>query len=169
MKKTLCDKCEQVIQVIDWPFKELNLTTNKIFSDLLQYHTQHLPVLKSQRQVSCESHSKLGGQGGGMTHDTSHITLPVVQSDSILRKKNSSFVDHRSLNLNSSVEKQHIRNNFGLGNLPSKVSGAKLHILSPISQFNDKNYTQNTNSINSHRKYNSKSILKPDMKLNNFK
>ena len=45
MRKTLCDKCEQVISSMPWPFSQNNLSTDKIFNDLLQYHIQHLPSL----------------------------------------------------------------------------------------------------------------------------
>lgn len=35
MRNTLNDKCEQIISVMNWPFKTNNLTTEKIFNDLV--------------------------------------------------------------------------------------------------------------------------------------
>ena len=38
MRKTLLEKCEEVISYTPWPFARNNLTTAKIFNDLLQFH-----------------------------------------------------------------------------------------------------------------------------------
>ena len=38
MKKTLLEKCEEVIETTYWPFTKNNLKTMKVFQDLLQYH-----------------------------------------------------------------------------------------------------------------------------------
>ena len=39
MRKTLLEKCEEVIDNTSWPFKKNNLKTDKIFNDLMAYHT----------------------------------------------------------------------------------------------------------------------------------
>lgn len=38
MKKTLLEKCEEIIENTYWPFVKSNLKTKKVFNDLLQYH-----------------------------------------------------------------------------------------------------------------------------------
>ena len=38
MRKTLLDKCEEVIDCTTWPFIRCNLSTDKIFNDLIQFH-----------------------------------------------------------------------------------------------------------------------------------
>jgi hypothetical protein len=38
MKKTLIGKCQEIISNSSGPFKERNLTTAKIFKDLLEFH-----------------------------------------------------------------------------------------------------------------------------------
>lgn len=38
MRKTLIDKCEEVINTNDWPHGESDLRTGKIFKDLLQFY-----------------------------------------------------------------------------------------------------------------------------------
>ena len=35
MRKTLLEKCEQVVETSPWPFEQNNLSTNKIFYDLV--------------------------------------------------------------------------------------------------------------------------------------
>jgi hypothetical protein len=39
MKKTLLEKCEEVVENTSWPFIKNNLKTSKIFNDLLQFHS----------------------------------------------------------------------------------------------------------------------------------
>ena len=46
MRKTLLEKCEEVIDNTSWPFKSNNLKTGKIFNDLLQYHTMESGELR---------------------------------------------------------------------------------------------------------------------------
>ena len=38
MRKTLLEKCEEVMYRMNWPFGKNNLKTEKIFKDLVQYH-----------------------------------------------------------------------------------------------------------------------------------
>jgi len=38
MRQTLLDKCEEIVNLTEWPFGQFSLSTEKIFSDLLQYH-----------------------------------------------------------------------------------------------------------------------------------
>jgi len=38
MRKTLLEKCEEVIDNTSWPFIKNNLKTSKIFNDLMQFH-----------------------------------------------------------------------------------------------------------------------------------
>ena len=38
MRQTLLDKCEEIVNSSEWPFGQFSLSTEKIFSDLLQYH-----------------------------------------------------------------------------------------------------------------------------------
>lgn len=88
MRRTLSDKCEQMVSVIDWPFTQEKLSTHKIFNDLLSYHMKHLPTIKGKQQSSDTASASRHNNGlGGMTQDASHVTLPVVQSDYALRKK----------------------------------------------------------------------------------
>jgi hypothetical protein len=35
MRRTLLEKCEQVVESTPWPFEQNNLSTNKIFYDLV--------------------------------------------------------------------------------------------------------------------------------------
>ena len=41
MRRTLLEKCEEIIDSMQWPFGVNNLRTEKIFNDLLQFHTDH--------------------------------------------------------------------------------------------------------------------------------
>ena len=41
MKRILVSKCQDIIQCNDEPFKAKNLTTEKIFKDLFEYHQIH--------------------------------------------------------------------------------------------------------------------------------
>lgn len=41
MRKTLLEKCEEIIDTTQWPFIHNNLKTEKIFNDLIQFHTEH--------------------------------------------------------------------------------------------------------------------------------
>ena len=63
MRKTLLEKCEEVIDSMPWPFGKQNLTTEKIFNDLIQFHS--------------EQHS--GGVGG--------LNQSIVQDDSVVGSK----------------------------------------------------------------------------------
>ena len=65
MRKTLLEKCEEVIDSMPWPFGKQNLTTEKIFNDLIQFHS--------------EQHSQGFAAGG---HNQS-----IVQDDSIVGSK----------------------------------------------------------------------------------
>jgi hypothetical protein len=38
IRLTLLEKCEEVIENTTWPFATHNLTTSKIFNDLIQFH-----------------------------------------------------------------------------------------------------------------------------------
>ena len=40
MRKTLLEKCEEIIDTMQWPFIQNNLKTGKIFNDLVQFHTE---------------------------------------------------------------------------------------------------------------------------------
>tara|TARA_B110000285_G_C15099206_1_gene603966 strand:- start:82 stop:261 length:180 start_codon:yes stop_codon:yes gene_type:complete len=42
MRKTLLAKCEEVIDRTNWPFKKNNLKPEKIFNDLMAYHSGEL-------------------------------------------------------------------------------------------------------------------------------
>ena len=67
MRKTLLDKCEEVIDYTYWPFGKNGLTTAKIFNDLVQYHNeQHkndgsLQVQHLATEVDASSSKKLHG------------------------------------------------------------------------------------------------------------
>ena len=41
MRKTLLEKCEEVVDGTFFPFVKNNLKTQKIFNDLVQYHNEH--------------------------------------------------------------------------------------------------------------------------------
>jgi len=41
MRKTLLEKCEEVIDATYFPFIKNNLKTAKIFNDLMQYHSEN--------------------------------------------------------------------------------------------------------------------------------
>jgi hypothetical protein len=41
MRKTLLEKCEEVVDGTFFPFLKNNLKTQKIFNDLVQYHNEH--------------------------------------------------------------------------------------------------------------------------------
>lgn len=47
MRKTLLEKCEQMVAVTTWPYLQKNLRTQKIFSDLYQYYVNEGPQLSS--------------------------------------------------------------------------------------------------------------------------
>ena len=38
IRLTLLEKCEEIIENTSWPFVTHNLTTTKIFNDLIQFH-----------------------------------------------------------------------------------------------------------------------------------
>ena len=38
MRKTLLNKCEEVMDRTNWPFKKKNLKPEKVFNDLMEYH-----------------------------------------------------------------------------------------------------------------------------------
>ena len=52
MRKTLLEKCEEVIDNTSWPFKSNNLKTGKIFNDLLQYHTMESGELSLEKMMA---------------------------------------------------------------------------------------------------------------------
>lgn len=66
MRQTLLDKCEEIVGASDWPFGQFNLSTDKIFHDLLQYHAGEIDALNNSlgfRQaasVSQDGESLLG-------------------------------------------------------------------------------------------------------------
>jgi len=41
MRKTLLEKCEEVVDSLVWPFQKNNLKPEKIFNDLIQFHQDH--------------------------------------------------------------------------------------------------------------------------------
>ena len=38
IRLTLLEKCEEILENTPWPFSSHNLTTRKIFNDLIQFH-----------------------------------------------------------------------------------------------------------------------------------
>jgi hypothetical protein len=42
MRRTLLEKCEEVIDGTTWPFGRNNLSTAKIFNDLVQFHGESI-------------------------------------------------------------------------------------------------------------------------------
>jgi hypothetical protein len=42
MRRTLLEKCEEVIDGTTWPFGRNNLSTAKIFNDLIQFHGENV-------------------------------------------------------------------------------------------------------------------------------
>lgn len=70
MRKTLLEKCEEIIDTMQWPFIHNNLKTEKIFNDLVQYHTEH------------------GGSRGG-DETRGNLTVDLSLEDSITGSKDN--------------------------------------------------------------------------------
>ena len=59
MRKTLLEKCEEVIDNTSWPFIKNNLKTSKIFNDLVQFHAQDSGDLSKPLTLDVSSKGKL--------------------------------------------------------------------------------------------------------------
>jgi len=40
MRQTLLDKCEEIVNDLQWPFGKKGLKTDKVFGDLVQYFNE---------------------------------------------------------------------------------------------------------------------------------
>ena len=59
MRKTLLEKCEEVIDNTSWPFIKNNLKTSKIFNDLVQFHAHDSGDLSKPLTLDVSSKGKL--------------------------------------------------------------------------------------------------------------
>lgn len=66
MRKTLLEKCEEVISYTPWPFTRNNLTTAKIFNDLLQFHGDYTNAAPFYNQPSVDGSIQSGGSKGAL-------------------------------------------------------------------------------------------------------
>lgn len=65
MRKTLLEKCEEVIDNTAWPFVRNNLNTTKIFNDLLQFHGENYStgLTLHQNSMDINTNSISGSKG----------------------------------------------------------------------------------------------------------
>lgn len=80
MRKTLLEKCEEVISYTPWPFTRNNLTTAKIFNDLLQFHGDFVSAAQFYNQPSIDGslQSGIGSKGALLKGQYQHTHTPSV-------------------------------------------------------------------------------------------
>lgn len=62
MRQTLLDKCEEIISASEWPFGQFNLSTEKIFNDLVQFHAGEGDTLSNS--IGLRQHASISQDGG---------------------------------------------------------------------------------------------------------
>ncbi|CDW77434.1 UNKNOWN [Stylonychia lemnae] len=74
MLDILIQKCQEIILANNYPFKEKNLTTSKIFKDLYDYHFMHLNKGETQLPMSSgDDNSKMMHFNTSNSYDESHM------------------------------------------------------------------------------------------------
>lgn len=115
MRKTLLDKCEQIINHTISPFSENNLSTKKIFSDLMQYHLSEQMLLNPQHQGSSSVMGVISDQNN---------KIPRTSRNSHNRKQSMPVNKHSggiNIQFPSNLNKQNL-------NEPSQLSPSALNI-----------------------------------------
>ena len=79
MRKTLLEKCEEVMYRMNWPFGKNNLKTDKIFKDLVQYHgsTENLNIkgLTHDDSIAPFKSSALGRKASHQPFRQPHLSI----------------------------------------------------------------------------------------------